>query len=149
MKKYRMLFLFTLMIVMLTGCGKEKSFTCTYDLDTNEIKTKMEYTFHFDKKGEKLISYEKKDTAEYLKEINEEDFEKDYQTVLKSCDDMKDLKGVECSIEKENKKLSSKIEVNLNDLDSDGKDSLFTREAEEKNYDEFKSMMEQTGFTCK
>ncbi len=38
-------------VLLLTGCGKGKSFTCTYDLDTEEMKATMEYTFNFDKKG--------------------------------------------------------------------------------------------------
>jgi len=149
MKKLMMLGIFIVTAVILTGCGKEKSLTCTYTLDTNEVKGTMEYSFSFDKKGESLTKYDKKDTAEYIGDKKEEEIEEIYQSGLKACEDLKDFKGVKCDIEKENRKIIAHVEVKLKELDSDSTDVLFTQEAENKDYEGFKSMMEQTGFTCK
>ncbi len=139
----------TIGIVLLSGCGNSgKKLVCTYDY-TDDGASRLEYILNFDNKGEKISVYNQIGIQAYDDSIENEEFEKEFESASKGCDNYKDMKGVKCDVSKDKKTIRVDLKVTLADLDSSGKESLSTAMLDDFSYDEMKEKMEGSGFTCK
>lgn len=149
MKKIKGLILGTLCISFLSGCGgNEKTLNCSYNI-SEDNNARMEYVINFDQKGEKLLSYTQSAVMDYGDTKTDEEFESEYENSKDSCDSYKDIKGTKCDVSKSKKEIRLDLKVTLSELDESAKEKLFISEIENKSYDEFKTYMEDSGFTCK
>ena len=149
MKKISVLLMSAIVISLLSGCGDSgKKLTCSYDI-TDDGSSKMEIVLNFDKKGEKTKSYTESVIRAYTDETSDEDFSKEYEAATKSCDNYKEIKGVKCDASKDKKTIRLELKVNMSELDDKGKELLNTALMDETSYDDMKSLMESSNYTCK
>ena len=136
-------------LFLLSGCGSDgKKLECSYSI-TDDGSSKMEFLLHFDKKGEKTKSYTQSVVRTYSDDTSEEDFTSEYEAASKSCDDYKEIKGVKCEASKDKKTIRIDLKVNMAELDSQGRELLDVSSMENLSYDDMKSLMESSNYTCK
>ncbi len=129
MKKI-LLVLMIFLLFSLVGCQKENKESNISDEKMNKVlscnlkatRNNKEYIseetriFYYDESGKKMKKYIQKVSYDYnSNNVLEEFAQKDYSSALETCEDIKDISGVICSVNKNpnTNRLSLELEVNL------------------------------------
>ena len=143
--------LFLLITCCLTGCGNEKTLTCTREITEENLTTKNEVKLFY--KNDKIF----KISQQTITEMDEELINQSMDFNQEFLDMLKDIKGLEASYSKEGKKaLKSTLIIDYTKLDvnqlkdkfgEEFDESEFTK-AKDRNIEDYKSK-ELEGYTCK
>lgn len=144
----KIMFGLLLMVVMVTGCGKGKTLTCTYKARDSFVDMNDKYTLKFDKKGENVNSITGVYTAIFL-DYSDDEVKKEYEKSKEECDGFNKLKGISCKVSLSGKKLERTEIVNVSELDSSSKDEASLDDIENLTYENAKERFVDAGFTCK
>lgn len=143
--------LFAIIALSITGCGSEKTLTCTKETTQNNLTSKNEITVFY--KKDKIL----KISQQSIVEIEEQLIDQTMEFNQEFLDNFKDINGFEINFSKEGKNTIkstvvidyTKIDENqLKDKFGDDFDASQLINIKDKNIEDYKKE-ELEGFTCK
>lgn len=138
----KIIFTMVSIVFLLTGCGGDKKLTCTSNAKTDDMEIKQKYVLTTEEKNITQVKSEK----EYI--FKNDDLYKSFETVVnhsKTNIDELDNSKIKFNTKKTKDSYKLTMEVNMKDVDEKEITSLGLN----KNLDEFKTILEEQGLTCK
>ena len=150
MKKWKVLMAVFCGGILLTGCGKEETLTCTNTQSASGVKMDQEVSIKFN--GNKVKNVKMSVNSEATTEVIKSNWDVFASTLDKQYK-AKDADGIKVKTTNNKDKYTYKIDIEI-DLDKANKDSLAEYKLEsivgaKGTKKETKEAAEKSGFTCK